>query len=184
MSIVIPCFLLVFLSEMGDKTQFLALLLSARTRRPSAVLAGVWVGAVLSLGLAAFLGGLLATCLKASVLKWMIGIGFLVFAVWTLIPERSEEIEPKGFGGTFTTTVVMIFLAEIGDKAQAAVMVLGAHYHKLALVTLGSSLGMLAADALAVALGERITGWLPLRWIRRGACLLFLGLGIAVLLKR
>jgi putative Ca2+/H+ antiporter (TMEM165/GDT1 family) len=80
--------------------------------------------------------------------------------------------------------VATVFLAEIGDKAQFATAALGARYSAPLLVTIGSTLGMVAADGLAVAFGERLTSLIPLTWVRRGASILFAIFGLVVLLRR
>jgi putative Ca2+/H+ antiporter (TMEM165/GDT1 family) len=174
---------LVFASEMGDKTQLMVLVLSARYKRPWLILAGVLVASVANLGLVAWLGGAAAAWLNPTFLKWGVGLSFLGFAVWMLFPEKDEGADGGALSGSgaFWTTVLSIFLGEMGDKAQLAVLAMGARYGDALKVTLGSCLGMLAADGLAIAFGERLTRWVPMLWVRRGAACLFALFGLVLL---
>ena len=84
---------LVALAEIGDKTQLLALLLTARFRQPGLIVAGILVATLLNHAAAAGLGVLLAAWLTADVLRWILGAGFLAMAAWMLIPDRVEKDE-------------------------------------------------------------------------------------------
>jgi putative Ca2+/H+ antiporter (TMEM165/GDT1 family) len=184
LTVLLPCFLLVFVSEMGDKTQLMALVLTTRFKRPWVVLAGIFVASLANLGLVAWLGASASAWINPTMLKWGVGLGFFGFAAWMLVPEKEESPDADGRGyGAFWTTVVSIFLAEMGDKAQFAVLALGARYADPLQVTAGSVLGMLAADSLAVAFGGRLTAWIPMVWVRRAACLLFALFGLVMLLR-
>jgi putative Ca2+/H+ antiporter (TMEM165/GDT1 family) len=77
--------------------------------------------------------------------------------------------------------VVAFFLAEMGDKTQLATIALGARFNAPLLVTAGTTAGMLAADGLAVFLGERLTEKIPLKWIRYFAAAMFAAFGIYIL---
>jgi putative Ca2+/H+ antiporter (TMEM165/GDT1 family) len=98
---------------------------------------------------------------------------FIGFGLWTLKPDTLEETRGPSRLGPFLTTVVLFFLAEMADKTQLATVALAARYRSTVLVTVGTTLGMLAADGLAVFLGERLAARLPMRWIRAGAASLF-----------
>jgi Ca2+/H+ antiporter, TMEM165/GDT1 family len=176
-------FLLVFLGEMGDKTQILALILAARFKKPWTILAGVFIATLLNHGLATWFGSALASFVSPENLRWILGISFLGFALWILIPDK----DPVGAGqnsryGPFITTLITFFLAEMGDKTQLATIALGAQYSNLAFVTLGSTLGMMVANALAIFLGERLLKRIPLTWIRVFASILFALFGLGILL--
>ena len=75
--------------------------------------------------------------------------------------------------------MVLFFLAEMGDKTQLATIALAAQFRSVVLVTLGTTLGMLVSDGLAVFLGDRLADRLPMVWIRRAAAALFLAFGAA-----
>ena len=178
---------IVALAEIGDKTMLLAILLAARFRRPIPILLGILVATLLNHALAALVGQLAAGALNGPWTKWVLGIAFLAFAGWALIPDRLEEDEaPPALkaGSVFLTTAVAFFLVEMGDKTQVATVALGAQFHNVALVAAGTTLGMMIANAPAVLLGEVAATKIPLKVIRWIAAAGFAAVGIWVLLAR
>lgn len=174
--------LLVFASEMGDKTQLLALVLTARFRRPWPILAGVLVATLLNHACASWLGEWLGAQVSESNLRWILAATFFAFALWILVPDKEGEVSEIGRFGAFLTTTILFFLAEMGDKTQLATVALGARYANVGLVTAGSTLGMMLSNALAVFLGERFLARVPMKWVRRFASLLFFLFGVGVLI--
>ncbi len=174
----------VGLGEIGDKTQLLALLLAVRYRRPYTILSGILAATVLSHLLAALAGEWLSSLLTPGVLRWGIGLSLLAVAAWTLKPDQLDEEEtvapPRH--GLFWLTLVSFFVAEIGDKTQIATALLAARYNDLLLVVLGTTLGMMLANAPAVLFGHHLGERVPLVWVRRSAALLFGAQGVLVLL--
>lgn len=168
---------------MGDKTQLLALVLAARFRQPWVILAGVFVATLLNHALAAWAGGWAAAQIPSDYLRWGLAITFFTFAAWILIPDKEEEFKQAGRFGAFFTTVIAFFIAEMGDKTQLATIALGARYAETALVTVGTTLGMLASNALAIFLGEKLLRRIPMNRIRIIASLLFVLFGIGILIS-
>lgn len=181
MEIALQSFLLVFASEMGDKTQLLALVLASRFRKPWAVMAGILVATLLNHGLASWAGGWIGASVSAKWLAWVLAATFFVFAAWILIPDKDDGLKYSARFGAFATTVVAFFLAEMGDKTQLATVALGARFNSPLLVTVGTTAGMLAADGLVVFLGDRLTKKIPMRRIRQLASFLFVLFGLYVL---
>jgi putative Ca2+/H+ antiporter (TMEM165/GDT1 family) len=178
----------VALGEIGDKTQLLALLLAARWRRPAPIVAGIFVATVANHAIAALLGDWLARSIDPAWARWALGASFVAVGLWMLVPDRAAA--PAGGAstrlGVFGLTVVAFFLAEIGDKTQVATVMLAAKYHAagawaLAVVTAGTTLGMMIANVPAVLLGERAVQSLPVAWVHRIAAAVFLVLGAVVL---
>ncbi|HYD07888.1 MAG TPA: TMEM165/GDT1 family protein, partial [Reyranella sp.] len=99
-----------------------------------------------------------------------------------LIPDKADE-GPKAAGrlGAFLATTVAFFLVEIGDKTQIATVALAARLHSIALVTAGTTLGMMIANVPAVLFGEALAKRVPLRIVRSAAAVSFVLLGLAVL---
>ena len=184
MPVILTCFILVFVSEMGDKTQLLALVLAGRFKRPWTVMAGILVAALGSQLLASWLGGLIAFFLSPAAVRWIVGLSFLGFAAWMLRPEGKEKMGEGGHSGAFWTTVISMILAEVGDKDQMTTIALGARFGEPLRVAAGSTLGVLAADGLAVFFGRNVVDRVPRVWLRRAASLLFAVFGIVVLLRR
>jgi putative Ca2+/H+ antiporter (TMEM165/GDT1 family) len=159
---------------MGDKTQLLAFALSTRYRRPWTVMAGIVIATVLNHALASATGAWISAHVPLRAMAAILAILFFVFALWALRPDSLEESATPERFGPFLTTAVLFFLAEMGDKTQLATAALAARYQSIARVTLGTTLGMIVSDGLAVALGERLAARVGKRWIRIGAASLFL----------
>lgn len=183
MSSIFNSFFLVFISEMGDKTQLLSLVLMARFRRPWVILAGVFVATILNHALAASLGGLVSQWVSPQYLQWILAATFFGFGLWLLVPDDEGEVRESGAFGAFLTTLVSFFIAEMGDKTQLATVALGAQYASVFMVTLGSTLGMMASNALAIFFGDKLLKRIPMQWVRRFACGLFILFGILILLQ-
>lgn len=181
MDAILQSFLLVFASEIGDKTQLLALVLVSRFHKPWTIMAGILVATILNHALAAFSGNWIAAHINHEILRWVLGIIFFVFAAWILIPDKDNETSGNQRFGAFLTTLITFFLAEMGDKTQLATIALGAKFASIAAVTFGTTLGMLAADGLAVFFGEKLTKNIPLKNIRITACVLFILFGISII---
>jgi Ca2+/H+ antiporter, TMEM165/GDT1 family len=174
-------FLLVAASEMGDKTQLLAFSLATRYRRPWIVMAGILTATILNHTLASGLGSFVAAHVPPRAMALALAATFVGFGLWTLRPDTLEEGGGRERFGPFLTTTVLFFLAEMADKTQLATVALAARYRSVVLVTLGTTLGMLASDGLAVFLGERLAGRVQMRWIRVAAASLFFAFGAASL---
>lgn len=183
METLVQSFLLVFAGEMGDKTQLLSLILARKYRKPWTILAGVLVATLLNHALAAWAGAWLAQFLGDETLRYILALVFFGFAIWILFPDKEGEENPTaGRWGVFAATTVAFFMAEMGDKTQLATVALGARFPDVRLVTLGTTAGMLASNALAVFWGERLLRRIPMQWVRRGASVLFALFGLAILL--
>ena len=175
--------LTVAVGELGDKTQLLALVLAARFRRPSAVILGILCATIANHACAGFAGVWLRGLLSTELLRWLVGGSFLAIAGWALVPDRMDEDRPAAESrGAFLVTLAAFFFAEFGDKTQVATLVLAARYDNLVAVVGGTTLGMLCADAPAVALGSALPFAIPFRAVRLAASALFGALGAAALL--
>jgi Ca2+/H+ antiporter, TMEM165/GDT1 family len=173
---------LVALAEIGDKTQLLAFMLAARFRRAGPIVLGILVATVANHAFAAAVGAWLTTVLGPDVLRWVLGLSFLIMAVWIMIPDKLDEAGPTTPGlGVFGTTVIAFFLAEMGDKTQVATVALAAQYQTFVAVVAGTTLGMMIANVPAVIAGDRIANRLPVRLVHGVAAALFALLGIATL---
>ena len=115
-------------------------------------------------------------------LRWLFGLSFLGIAGWALVPDKAgaEPAAAQRFG-VFLVTLVAFFLAEIGDKTQAATLVLAAKYDSIVAVVAGSTLGMLCADVPAVLVGSAMPSAMPMKLVRFAAAALFAILGVAAL---
>ena len=176
---------LVALAEIGDKTQLLALVLAARFRKPWPIVLGILFATLANPALAALLGASAAAWLGGPWFGAAVAAGFIVMGLWTLIPDKFDDDEaPKSGRGAFLTTLVAFFLVEIGDKTQVATIALGARYGDVALVTAGTTLGMLIANVPVVLAGEALIKRVPLQAVRIAAAALFVTMGVWLLWSR
>lgn len=178
---------IVTLAEMGDKTQLLALLLAARFRKPLPILLAILFATIINHGLSAVLGQWLTTVLNPEVLLWILALGFIGMAIWMLIPDElgdeSDNIRKWQKLGVFGATFILFFLAEIGDKTQIATVALAARYDSILWVTIGTTLGMMIANAPAVFIGNKLAERLPIALIHKIGAAIFLMVGITTLLQ-
>ena len=174
---------IVALAEMGDKTQLLSLVLAARFRKPWPIVLGILVATLANHALAGAAGAWVTTLLGPDVLRWVLGGSFIAMAVWMLIPDKLDEGDgdtaPRF--GVFGTTLIAFFLAEMGDKTQIATVMLAAQYNAWAWVVLGTTLGMMLANAPVVWFGERITRRVPIRLVHIISAVVFAVLGVVAL---
>jgi Ca2+/H+ antiporter, TMEM165/GDT1 family len=179
---LLASFGIVAIAEMGDKTQLLSFLLAAKFKgRHWAIILGIFAATAANHFVAAFLGDWVAANVSPDVMRWVLGLAFLGFAAWALIPDKLEDSEKPARFGAFVTTLVAFFLAEMGDKTQFATVALGAKYASLSMVVVGTTVGMMAANVPAVLLGERLARYIPLAKMRFVAAGLFAAFGVLIL---
>jgi len=172
--------ILIAVAEMGDKTQLLTLAFAARLPVRH-VLGGVLIGALANQALAVALGGAALLIVPVAWVKLGAGLSFIGFALWTLRRDEPSRTEEKRFGHPLLTVAVSFFLAELGDKTQLATAVLTAEARAPVAVWLGSTLGMLAANGLAILGGVVLGRRLPERLMKHGASILFVLFGLLLL---
>lgn len=176
----------VALAEMGDKTQLLSLMLAARyPKQALAVIGGIFIATIANHACAAFLGQWLTTLMSPEILKWALSLSFLGIGLWLLVPDHIDDaagskVADRPFQ-VFILTVGLFFLAEMGDKTQIATIALGARYADVVSVTVGTTLGMMLANAPAVWIGQRFTSRMPIRWVHAVAAITFIAIGVATL---
>jgi putative Ca2+/H+ antiporter (TMEM165/GDT1 family) len=169
-------------AEIGDKTQLLALVLAARYRKPVPIILGILVATLANHALAAWIGAAVAGWVGAETMSWILVATFFAMAGWCLIPDKVDDgPQAARTAGAFLATLVAFFIVEIGDKTQIATVALAARYNSLVLVTAGTTLGMMLANAPVVLFGDAIAKRLPLRIVRTIAAALFAALGIAAI---
>jgi putative Ca2+/H+ antiporter (TMEM165/GDT1 family) len=177
----------VALAEMGDKTQLLSLMLAARyPKQALAIIGGILIATIANHACAALLGHWLTTFMSPDLLKWILGLSFLGIGLWLLVPDHIDDaagskVADKAFQ-VFILTVGLFFLAEMGDKTQIATIALGAKYSDVFSVTVGTTLGMMLANAPAVWIGQKFTKRMPIKWVHAVAAVTFIAIGIATLI--
>ncbi|NNG96061.1 TMEM165/GDT1 family protein [Gordonia araii] len=181
---LILSFGVVFVAELGDRSQLMAVMFAMRYRSWMVIAAITTATALIhlvSVGVGHFLGASIPTHLTSVVA----GLAMIVFGLWTI---RGDTIDPgltrpaKIGPSAFAAVTGAFFLAELGDKTMFTTVALATNNDWFG-VWIGSTLGMVAADALAIALGAAMARHLPPRVISRGAAALFFAFGAWLIYK-
>ncbi len=171
----IASFAFVVLAEMGDKTQLLAMAFAARYGAYK-VLVAVLIATLLNHSLAVLAGHFLTTIVPMDIISFIAALSFIVFGLWTIRGDklRGEEKKNSKFGPIMTVGVAF-FLAEMGDKTQLATISLAVEYRNMVSVLMGTTLGMVIADAIGIIIGIAMRRHMPdkaIKWI--SACIFIL----------
>jgi len=176
---------LIFVAELGDKSQLVALWFATRYR---------WWLVILGVTLATLFVHLISTAIGAGASdilpEWLVltivGLSFFGFAIWGLRGDTLEERDDRVATSTIAAlgaVTTAFFLSELGDKTQLATISLGGSNDDFVGIWLGSTAGMVAADALAIMVGVFAGKRLPERTIAKVAALLFAVFGTISLVQ-
>ena len=178
-------FVVVFVAELGDKSQLMALTFATRFR-PWPVLIGITVATAIVHLVSVGVGYGLGATLPTGWISLIAGLAFLFFGAWTVRGDALTEAE-KGKAERSTGSAVLavggaFFLAELGDKTMLATITLATQYGWFG-TWIGSTVGMVAADALAILAGRLLGRHLPEKTIKYGAAALFAIFGIWLIVE-
>jgi putative Ca2+/H+ antiporter (TMEM165/GDT1 family) len=169
----------IFVAELGDKSQLMALTFATRFRALP-VLAGITVATALVHLASVLLGAAVGVVLPTGPISILAGLAFFGFAAWTLRGDELTEAERRSASAATRSAMLAVggafLLAELGDKTMLATVTLAAYNPGIAGligVWAGSTVGMIAADALAIGAGRLLGRRLPERTIRIGAVVAF-----------
>jgi putative Ca2+/H+ antiporter (TMEM165/GDT1 family) len=169
----------VFLAELGDKSQLMALAFASRYRALTVLLAVTLATLLVHAG-SVLLGSAFALALPTSVIQVIAGLAFFGFAAWTLRGDELGEDDERRAERTGRWAVLTVgtafFLAELGDKTMLATITLATTEEPWG-TWLGSTAGMVAADAIAIALGALLGARLPERAVKVFAAIAFVVFG-------
>lgn len=175
----------IFIAELGDKSQLMAMTFATRYRARDVIL-GI-TGATLLVHLASVgIGHLIGTSFERyqGPIAVAAGLAFLGFAVWTLrgdeLTEEEAQKARRASGSALLAVGLAFFLAELGDKTMLATITLAVREEWFG-TWIGSTIGMVAADALAIAIGAVLGRTLPERVITYGAAAAFAVFGIVLI---
>ena len=173
----------IFVAELGDKSQLMALTFAARYPAIP-VLLGISIATAAVHAFSVAVGGLLQVAIPTRPINVMAGLAFLGFALWTLrgdhLDDADAERATRTTGSVIVAASVAFFLAELGDKTMLATVTLATR-EGLFGTWLGSTAGMVAADAIAIWIGVKLGDRLPERVVRLGAAAGFLIFGLLLL---
>lgn len=183
LSVPLSAFVLLFLAEMGDKSQLLVMTLAHRYRAASVIIGSFSAFAFLNL-LAVLVGQALFDWLPKTWLLIVAAVLFLFFGVrsWQdADPDDTEaEIPPRRSGGVLTS-FSLIVVAEFGDKTQLALLALAASTGDLWGVLIGGTLALWAVSLIGILLGCTLLRRPPTHWVHRAAAVLFIVFGLLAL---
>jgi putative Ca2+/H+ antiporter (TMEM165/GDT1 family) len=172
----------IFVAELGDKSQLMALTFA--TRFPIAqVLIGITAATALVHGVSVLVGAALGAAIPTRPISIVAAIAFIGFGLWTLrgdtLTEEDEARAAKPARHTVLAVGGVFFLAELGDKTMLATITLATN-HGLFGTWLGSTIGMVIADGLAIIVGKQLGSRLPERAIAIGAASVFFAFGVVL----
>jgi Ca2+/H+ antiporter, TMEM165/GDT1 family len=180
---LVVSFAVIFVAELGDKSQLMALTFG--TRFPMLpVLLGITLATALVHLVSVVAGVVVGAALPTTTVTVLAALAFVGFGVWTLRGDQlSSEDEARAARPTRHVVLAVggaFFLAELGDKTMLATVTLATEGEPVA-VWIGSTLGMVAADALAIGVGRLLGTRLPERAVRIGAAVAFFVVAAALL---
>jgi len=167
---------IIFVAELGDKSQLMALTFATRYRALTILVAITLATAIVHL-VSVLFGAAVGVALPTDTISIVAGIAFFGFAAWTLRGDSLDDDEAgkaqqRGGRSVLWTVGLAFFLAELGDKTMLATVTLATD-HGLFGTWIGSTLGMVAADGLAIVVGQQLGARLPERAVKIGAAATF-----------
>ena len=179
----------IFVAELGDKSQLIALAFA--TRFPAVpVLVGITIATASVHLVSVVVGVVLGAALPTTAIQVVAALAFFGFALWTLRGDQLKDEELEQVDTTTRNAVVAaslaFFLAELGDKTMLATITLASRetgFWTLVGIWLGSTVGMVAADGLAIWVGKVLGTRLPEKAVKYGAAFLFFLFGLLLLVE-
>jgi putative Ca2+/H+ antiporter (TMEM165/GDT1 family) len=172
---ILVSFGVIFVAELGDKSQLMALTFATRYRAVP-VLIGITIATAVVHALSVFVGAALGATIPTRPVTIAAAVAFVLFGLWTLrgdtLSEDDERRAAQPAGNVILTVGTVFFLAELGDKTMLATVTLATR-EGLFGTWLGSTIGMVVADALAIGIGRLLGARLPERTIKVGAAVSF-----------
>ena len=176
-------FAVIFVAELGDKSQLMAMTFATRYKFWTVVAAITVATAIVHLFSVA-LGNVIGAALPIGPINIAAGVAFVFFGLWTLRGDKlSEDEESKASRSNrpaFFAVAIAFFLAELGDKTMLATVTLATTEGWFG-TWIGSTLGMVAADVLAIGVGVLLGKALPEKVIKIGAAVLFFAFGAVLI---
>lgn len=167
----------VVLAEMGDKTQLLAMAFATRYRWQT-VMWGVFAATVLNHLMAVFIGNYITQLIPMNYVHITAAASFILFGLWTIRGDELNGEDKMTKYSPFWTVAIAFFMAEMGDKTQLATIALAAQFNTIIPVWLGTTVGMMIADAIGIIIGIVLGKKIPERAVKWFAALIFIFFGL------
>jgi putative Ca2+/H+ antiporter (TMEM165/GDT1 family) len=172
----------VVLAEMGDKTQLLAMAFASRYRWQT-VMWGVFIATLVNHLLAVFAGNWLTHLIPMHYIQIAASVSFILFGLWTIKGDKLDNEDKRFNFSPFWTVAIAFFFAEMGDKTQLATVALAAKYMSIFPVWMGTTTGMVIADAIGIIIGIVLGKKIPERFVKWFAAIIFIVFGLVGLYK-
>jgi putative Ca2+/H+ antiporter (TMEM165/GDT1 family) len=173
MTAFVTSLLFVVLAEMGDKTQLLAMAFASRYRWQTVMFA-VFVATLLNHLFAVALGSFLTNIVPLQYIQIAAAASFIFFGLWTLRGDELNDEDKRFKYSPFWTVAIAFFIAEMGDKTQLATVALATRFDSIIQIWLGTTCGMMIADALGIIVGIVLGKKIPERIVKWFAALVFM----------
>ena len=175
---LIRAFLLVFVAEMGDKTQIIALTFATQYKVLEVIL-GVLIGVILNHGIAIALGRYISNFIPMNIIQIIAGFLFVLFGILSLKSDNDDKNtdEKKKKFGPIITVALAFFVGELGDKTQLTAMTLATEGKYPLFILMGTTLGMLATSGLGILIGSKIGKKIPDIYIKLISAFVFILFG-------
>lgn len=181
---IASAFGIVFLAELGDKTQLLAVNFGSRYT-PRQALIGLVLGYGAASLIAVVVGGLLGSNLPQRPIEIASGLIFIAFGLLALRPEseQANEVERTSVRTSAVATIgLAIFIGEMGDKTQIATTTLAARSTPIG-TWIGAIAGAATSGMVGVVAGSLIGDRIPVAAMRWLSATLFVAFGLALLAR-
>jgi len=168
-------FILIFLAEIGDKSQLVCMTLAAKYRALPIVIGATFAFAFLNL-LAVLFGALLANWLSEDMINIGVAVLFAVFGIHVLLAKKEDgdkNISCKSVHGIMITTFLLIVMAELGDKTQMVVVGLSSTAGSIP-VWFGATLALSLISSICVLVGSKLFQHIPMTLLYRMSGAVFL----------
>jgi putative Ca2+/H+ antiporter (TMEM165/GDT1 family) len=179
MESLVASFMMIFIAEMGDKTQLMAMTFTARFKALQVIFA-ISLATIVNNLIAVTAGSLLSGAFSLSVIKIASYALFILFGFWTIYGGKEDEgkADKKVIINPFFTVAIFFFISEFGDKTQIAAMTLTMNYGTPAYVLIGACAGMICANLIAIVVGMFLGKKIPSEVIKFASAAIFILFGL------
>lgn len=173
---LVKAFALIFVAEMGDKTQILAMAFATKFKIKHVVI-GIFIGSLFNHALAVLLGANLQYFVPLETLSIIAGFSFVFFGLWSLKMDTSEDDKTKVKYGPIITVSLAFFIGELGDKTQLAAIALSTDAQYPLFILIGTVSGMVITGILGIIVGIKLGHKIDEFYIKIGTAIIFIVFG-------
>ncbi|AIS52266.1 putative membrane protein [Thermoanaerobacter kivui] len=183
MEALVTSFVLIFTSEMGDKSQLMSMAF-ATLFKVRTVLISIFIAALINNGIAVIFGSYITEYIPIFYIKFLAALLFLFFGISTLIEKETKQEKIKNSKyGPVATIISTYVLSEFGDKTQLAAIALTASYNSPLYILIGTTLGIFLADILGIIVGIYFNKKFPSQYLKYLSSFIFIAFGLSTLYK-